>query len=444
MSPDPERSQQEQVAACFRRSRLTLEQLWTRYFALGGAQTRLDVDAYLHGLVPLPRIDRDMLAHAVNERLDELSGPRRAPYSRPLPATKPEHGPLRALVDLLEGTHLAPPERLPSVVARAGRALDLRIRVYLADYDQRLLVPLPSAGSGPLDIETTVAGDVFRRAGTAVESGVLWTVLLDGVERLGVLEIEPTAGTDPEDPVLRQQSDWLATLIGHLVTVMTQYGDGLDVQRRQQHRDSPAELLWQALPPLTGATEAVVVGASVRPAYELCATAFDYALSEHRAHLALFDAEPGGSTSGLAIVAALSAYRATRRDGAALAGQHEAVGEAAGAPAISGVVAELDVRTGDLHVLATGPEAPVLIHGGEAGGTHERLRPGELVAFSSRWAVDGESAFGRAGVAEVLRRYEDLPVPEIAHRITEAVAGHYSDELPRDLGVVVVRWTPSS
>ncbi|WP_290056850.1 PP2C family protein-serine/threonine phosphatase [Amycolatopsis solani] len=419
-----------------------------RYFALGGSQSLLEVDAYLHGLTPLPRADRDMLAHAVNERLDELHGPPKAPYSRLVPE-KPLHGPLRGLVELLEGTHRAPPERLPTAVAAAARALDVRIGVYLADYEQRLLVPLPPAGSETLDIATTVAGDVFRRVGSAVtrDDGrpVLWTVLLDGVERLGVLEIEPLDGTDPDDPVLRQQSHWLATLLGHLVTIVTQYGDGLDVHRRRRHRASPAELLWQALPPLTGATGAVVVGASVQPAYDLCATGFDYALSEHRAWLALVDAGPRDAAASLVVVSALSAYRAARRDGGTLDAQHAAVCQSLEArPAAAATVAELDLHTGDLHCLTTGTGAPAFIRCGEPDP--KRLRPGDLFALCSRGALDtanehGER-FGRADIAAALRRHSGLPAPEIARRIVAALTDHHGGQLPGDVAVVVTRWTP--
>jgi hypothetical protein len=55
-------------------------ELWLRYFALGGEASEMEVDAYLNGALALPAIQHDMLAHAINERLDEIA-PRRAPYS---------------------------------------------------------------------------------------------------------------------------------------------------------------------------------------------------------------------------------------------------------------------------------------------------------------------------------------------------------------------------
>lgn len=464
----PEEEQQRLLAACYARSRLTPEQLWMRYFALGGSQGLMELDAYLHGLTTLPRVDRDMLAHAVNERLDELAGPPRAPYSRSVRDGRPLHGPLKALVDLLEGAHRAPPERLPAVAAEAGRALDLRIGIYLADYDQRTLVPLRAEAAAELDIETTVAGDVFRRAGTTVTRDgpdpTLWTVLLDGVERLGVLEIVPTDGADPDDPVLREQCHWLATLLGHLVTITTQYGDGLDVRRRRHHRASPAELLWQSLPPLTGATDSVVVGASVQPAYDLCGVVFDYALSERRARLAMFDAGPRTSGASYAVVNALAAYRAARRDGASLGEQYAAVGrELAGSETVvSGVIAELDLRTGVLRWLDAGHPAPLIVRGGQAlpdpapittrflpgerlpQVTEVRLRPGDVFALYSHGLVEAAdrsgTPFGRERVAGYLAD-ETLP-PETARLLTRAVVSHSDGELRSDAGVLVARWAP--
>ncbi|WP_206785528.1 PP2C family protein-serine/threonine phosphatase [Amycolatopsis sp. MtRt-6] len=459
----PEEEQRRLLAACFARSELTLEELWMRYFALGGSLSLLELDAYLNGLVVLPRVDRDMLAHAVNERLDEVTGPARAPYSHTVQDAKPLHGPLKALVDLLEGAHRAPPERLPAVVAEAGRALDLKIGVYLADYDQRTLVPLRPDAAG-LDIETTVGGDVFRRAGTVTRDGTLWTVLLDGVERLGVLEIVPAGGADPDDPALREQCRWLAALLGHLVTVTTQYGDGLDRRRRHRRRESAAELLWQSLPPLTGATESVVVGVSVQPVYDLCGTVFDYALSEERAQLAMFDAGARTRGANTAVLTALAAYRAARHAGASLGEQFAAVGaELDGipdAPAVGGVLAELDLGTGVLRLLGAGQPAPLVVRDGEVvpvaeptatrfGAPHPptrlRLEPGDLLTFCSRGVTETPDAagepFGRARITEQLGRDAGELPPEIARRLTRAVLAHGGGGFRQDAGVLVARWT---
>ena len=61
-------------------ARLSVGELWLRYFALGGEASEMEVDAYLNGALALPTFQHDMLAHAINERLDEIAPPK-APYS---------------------------------------------------------------------------------------------------------------------------------------------------------------------------------------------------------------------------------------------------------------------------------------------------------------------------------------------------------------------------
>jgi hypothetical protein len=69
----PDEEQRSAVRAALERADLTLEELWTRYFALGGEADLMEVEGFLVGLMDLSPLQRDMLAHAVNERLDELT-----------------------------------------------------------------------------------------------------------------------------------------------------------------------------------------------------------------------------------------------------------------------------------------------------------------------------------------------------------------------------------
>jgi len=66
----------------FRRSAgLTREELWLRYFELGGMSTALELEAFLYGaLVPTDH-DHDVVAHALNERFVELGGNHPVPYA---------------------------------------------------------------------------------------------------------------------------------------------------------------------------------------------------------------------------------------------------------------------------------------------------------------------------------------------------------------------------
>ncbi|MFI2563424.1 hypothetical protein [Paenarthrobacter sp. NPDC018779] len=60
---------------------LSLGNVWMRYFSLTGAAGEWEIDAYLNGSLELPETERDLLAHAVNELIQELPPRRRAPYS---------------------------------------------------------------------------------------------------------------------------------------------------------------------------------------------------------------------------------------------------------------------------------------------------------------------------------------------------------------------------
>ncbi|WP_163720671.1 hypothetical protein [Mycolicibacterium psychrotolerans] len=68
----------------FESAALTVEDLWLRYFALGGVASRFELEAYLNGALALPPLQHDIVAHAINERLDEIAPPR-APYSIDFP-----------------------------------------------------------------------------------------------------------------------------------------------------------------------------------------------------------------------------------------------------------------------------------------------------------------------------------------------------------------------
>jgi hypothetical protein len=81
MGFDPHESKQQQaLRAVLKAEDITVGELWLHYFSIGGAVGEYEVEAYLQGLLSLPVIQRDLLAMAANELIDEL--PRsHAPYS---------------------------------------------------------------------------------------------------------------------------------------------------------------------------------------------------------------------------------------------------------------------------------------------------------------------------------------------------------------------------
>ncbi|WP_434995238.1 hypothetical protein [Arthrobacter sp. Ld5] len=62
-------------------SALPLHSVWLRYFSFTGTAGEFEIDAYLNGSIELPTHERDLVAHAVNELIDELPPRLMAPYS---------------------------------------------------------------------------------------------------------------------------------------------------------------------------------------------------------------------------------------------------------------------------------------------------------------------------------------------------------------------------
>ena len=458
---------------------LTLEQLWMRYFALGGGADLMDMDAHLAGLTLLPSGERDMLAHAVNERLDELISQRRVPYTRPFRQSAPAMGPLAALVGLLSAVGSAPPERLPALAADAGRLLGAEVTVHLIDHEQRTLVRLSTPGVPPTEVsrlrlEGTLAGRAFRTlqilSSDRGDQPRLWVPLQDGADRLGVLEVQLPSSEELYDPGLRQQCQWLASMLGHLVASMEVYGDELERPRRNQPLAPSAELIWQQLPPLTAATDAFVLAGILEPSYDVGGDAFDYALSERTVSLSIFDAVGHGIPAGLMATAALAAYRSARRDGRGVSDQARAIDDVISASFtrssfVTGLVAELDVGSGRLRYVNAGHPPPLLLRGGRVvkeltGGrrvpfgldpmgltvAEETLEPGDWLALYTDGITEARNAsgswFGEARLMEFLTRAiaAGQPPPETVRRLTQAVLEHQGGLLQDDATVLLARW----
>jgi hypothetical protein len=58
-------------------------ELWTDYFALGGNLQPIDIDAYLAGITDVSDIDHDLITHALNERHLEQGGDHPLAYFGP-------------------------------------------------------------------------------------------------------------------------------------------------------------------------------------------------------------------------------------------------------------------------------------------------------------------------------------------------------------------------
>jgi hypothetical protein len=81
MGFDPhEPEQRRRLRAAIRAADISVPELWLKYFGMSGDAGEYEVEAYLQGLLSLPPVQRDLLALAANELIDERPRPR-APYS---------------------------------------------------------------------------------------------------------------------------------------------------------------------------------------------------------------------------------------------------------------------------------------------------------------------------------------------------------------------------
>ncbi|WP_461169620.1 hypothetical protein [Arthrobacter sp. Z1-15] len=75
-----EPEQRRRLRLALTQAGLGTSQLWMKYFSIGGEAGEYEVDAYLNGSLSLPPLQRDILAHAANELIDDLPPRLRAPY----------------------------------------------------------------------------------------------------------------------------------------------------------------------------------------------------------------------------------------------------------------------------------------------------------------------------------------------------------------------------
>ncbi|MEU0154693.1 PP2C family protein-serine/threonine phosphatase [Micromonospora fulviviridis] len=377
----------------------------------------------------------------------------------------------RALAELVSRSHRVPPDALPAAVTAAVRELGVTVTTYVVDVEQELLRPLPEPGRPlpePLPIDASLPGraytEVRARAG---QDGRLWVPVVDGTERLGLLEVGLPVGADADDPAVRDGCRAIAGLVGHLVASKSAYGDGLQRAQRSGPMAVSAELLWQLLPPLTFAVDTVAISAILEPCYEVGGDAFDYALDGGRLALAVLDGVGHGLPATLTTAVALAALRAARRTGGGLAEQIAAVEAALRSQwrdgrFVTAVLAEIEVDTGRIRYVNAGHPAPVLLRRGRAvraltGGRRPplglnlpggepgeaRLEPEDRLLLYTDGVTEARDAagemFGLPRLADLAERHigSELPAPETLRRLSRAVA-EYRGTASRDDATMVL------
>lgn len=388
----------------------------------------------------------------------------------------------RAVAWLLGQSHLIRPDDVAGTLAEAARPLGVsEARVYLADLQQRHLVP-PRTGGGqapePLPMDTTMAGRAYRTVTVqhvpAGDSHQVWIPLVDGTERLGVLGL--TVGDVSEAMLASYRT--LASLAGMMIMAKSDYSDTYARTRRSRQMALQAELVWASLPPRTFTTDRVLLSATLEPAYEAGGDAFDYSLAGDHLHVSIFDALGHDLGAGLLASVGLASCRSTRRSGGSLASivadADQAIARQFGDHQfVTALFCDLDLGTGLLSWIPRGHPAPLLIRGsrtameltrppqlplglaaidapGEAAAQvyTEQLEPGDRVLLYTDGVTEGHTV---EGAPFSLQRLSDfiishsragMPAPEMMRRLNHAILEYQDGRLQDDATVIMVEWLP--
>jgi hypothetical protein len=381
------------------------------------------------------------------------------------------------LSEMLTRAHLIEPDRLPDLVDEVARSVGARwVRVWLADYEQRALVAIGPDHAAPADMESSIAGRCFRLASVVERRHddvvTAWVPLIDGVDRVGALEVEWEAARFDRRLLTLQASMVAAEVVGR-----GKYSDTFMVARRAKPMALAAEMQWGLLPPVSFATARVSIAGMVEPAYDVGGDAYDYAYQHEMLDIGAFDAVGHGLGSSLLAALAVGAYRNARRSGDDLEEMVIHIDEAIAsqyhdASFATALLARLDVRSGHLRIVNAGHPPPLLIRQNRVVRTidvpprlplgltsrfstatpavvhEEALEPGDAVFFYTDGVVEARTGagvdFGLARLSDFLERAmaSGLAPAEIMRRLLHAVLDHHGGSLRDDATTLLCHWHP--
>ncbi len=389
--------------------------------------------------------------------------------------------------EFLRRTHLSTPDAVPAIVAEEFERVDGRDCVlYLADYEEARLVPVPVPGRPErpsLSIDGSVAGRSYSTAAVVTTSGddparrKLWVPLLDGTDRLGVLEVNVPAPHGQVDAEMSTTCERFAHLVAMVIVSKSAYGDLAEYVRRSRPMSIGAELQWQLVPPRTFATDRLVISAFLEPCYDVGGDSYDFAVNADVAHVAVFDAMGHGlAAAGLAAFA-VSAYRQSRRRGQGLVEMYVTMTDAVAAnygggdAYVTAVLAELHLGSGRLRWVSAGHPPPLLLRESrlvkalevapatplgvpygddEIAVGQESLEPGDTVLLYTDGLPEARLPDGEFFTLERLAEFIEREgcagqsAPETLRRLRRAVLQYQAGALQDDATGVLLEWSRGS
>jgi serine phosphatase RsbU (regulator of sigma subunit) len=387
---------------------------------------------------------------------------------------------MEAVRRLLDISHRARPEDLPVALRSVAPLLGaVEVAFYLVDYEQVALRPLRGSDGGAklsLPVEGTPAGEAYstvRPVAVDDDRGHhLWLPLLNGAERLGVLNV---IMDKPADERAVRDLRAVAAVTAELVASRRFYGDAVEHTRRRLPMQLAAEIIWNQLPPLTFASHDAVVTAVLEPCYDVGGDAFDYAVNNDVLHVAMFDTVGHGISASALTTLAVNSYRNARRCGLDLSDTYFSVDKwiRAQYPGsfVTAIMAELDTATGVYRRICAGHPPELLLRGGRLlrqlsgpsalplglgsmrrrppGIEQEILEPADSILIFTDGVIEARDSDGEFFGVDRLSGLitEELagqaPAAETMRRLVHAILDHQHDELQDDATAALLQWRPA-
>jgi len=359
------------------------------------------------------------------------------------------------------------------------RPLGLDVAIYVVDYEQQTLRPLPEPGRTmpePLSIEDSAGGRAFQTIAIVPDQDRhrVWIPVVDGTERLGVMAVDLPSSWERADAMLLDELRAVAALVGHLIQAKSALGDTIEVARRTQPMSVASELVRRLPPPSTFACDRLAVAALLEPSYHAGGDVYDYSVHGDQATLTLLDALGHGTSAALTASLALSALRAARRSGLTLAEMTQAadvamIDEWDDSRFATAFLAKLDLGLGLLRFINAGHPPPALVRGGRVvalldGGrrlplglkdevpvpAEIRLEPGDRLLCYTDGVIEARDPQGTLfGLERLGRLVEEhsalaLPTAEVLRRLSRAVREHRDGVIQDDATLMLIEWQSDS
>ena len=347
------------------------------------------------------------------------------------------------------------------------------VDLLLADYDLEILVRIrrdePAASTQTTPVSGSAAGRAFTSQATVVRPAggtvVVYVPVSLRAERLGVLRVRLPEPVEPGTVAGLQQ---VATVVGYVIFAAGRFTDMIEQARRRKPLALDAEMQWTLLPVRAFSGPCFDIAGQLMPAYEVGGDSFDYSVETDHLHLSVTDAMGHGLQASLLDSLAVAALRNARRSGADVAAQaqlaHDALrAQFGGAQFVTGLVARVELATGEATIVNAGHPRPYLLRDGGLTevvvpvqlpfglfsdvryGQHQfSLRPGDRLFIISDGVTDAGPArgrpFGEDRLEGLLLATTGDPPHEAVRHVLRTISDYQQDAFRDDATTLCLDW----